>query len=183
MEKRKWLMGGACILALVLDGGARGQINPIIGYGFTAPVLALPGQTISVCAFDWILGPVPAGPVTITEQVVDVVIGAAVAQQSITLPISPFAPSLPKPPTPCLQFQVSSAATSPAGPGELVVGAVILYPPPTTGTSSGTVPASVLSASMNVTGNSSVQTIPIPIQTVVSNSLFRAKASDAGTLQ
>jgi len=164
MEKRKWLLG-ACILTLLLGVRVRGQSSSIIAYGFTAPVLALPGQTISVCTFDWLTGPIVAGSVTVTQQIVDVSLGAAVAQRSITLPISPFDPYHP---SPCVQRTVPAAATSPAGPGELVVGAVILYPPQTTGTSSGTMPPALVTASMNVSGNS-VQTTPIPIQTVVSN--------------
>jgi hypothetical protein len=166
MEKRKWLIG-ACALTLALGGLVRGQINPILGYGFTAPVLALPGQTISVCAFNWQTGPVAAGPVTVTEQIVDVPLGAAIAQQSITLPISPFDPYHP---SPCLQFKVPAAATSPAGPGELFSGAIMLYPAPTTGSSSDTTPPALITASVNVSG-SSVQTIPITIQTVATSSV------------
>ncbi|HEX4138439.1 MAG TPA: hypothetical protein VHY84_27765 [Bryobacteraceae bacterium] len=165
MEKRNWLIG-ACVLTLMLAGSARGQSTTASGYGSTAPVLALPGQTISVCAFNWETGPIPSGPVTITEQIVDVVVGGAVAQQTVTLPISPFDPHRP---SPCLQLTVPATAVSPAGPGELVIGAVILYLPPATGTSSAPMPATLLSASMNVSG-SSVQTIPIAIQSLLSSS-------------
>jgi hypothetical protein len=165
MEKRKRLIG-VCILTLALGGSARGQSTTATGYGTTAPVLALPGETVSVCAFNWQTGPIASGPVTVVEQIVDVVIGAAVAQQIVTLPISPLDPYRP---SPCVHLTVPATATSPAGPGELVVGVVILYPPPTSGTSSPTVAATLLSASMNVSGNS-VQTIPIPIQTMASSS-------------
>lgn len=165
MEKRKWLIVG-CILILVLGGHVRGQSSSIIAYGFTAPVLGLPGETVSVCAFDWVTGPFVAGPVTVTQQIIDVWIGAAVAQRSITLPISPFDPTHS---SPCVQLTVPATATSPAGPGELVAGAIILYPPQTTGTSSEAMPPALLTASLNVAGNS-VQTVPIPIRTVVSNS-------------
>lgn len=161
MQKRAWLIA-ACVLALVLLGGhVRAQSSTTIGYGFTAPLLALPGQTISVCTFDWLTGPVNAGPVTVTEQIVDVTIGAAIVQQSITLPISPFDPYHT---SPCVQLKVPADATSPAGPGKLVVGAVFLYPPPSDGTS--VTPPPLLTASVNVTGSNSAQTIPIPIQAV-----------------
>jgi len=162
MKKRKWLIG-ACIVILVLGGHVRGQNSSIMAYGFTAPVLGLPGETVSVCAFDWVTAPIVAGPVTITEQVIDVTLGAAVAQQSITLPISPIAPNQP---TACVKHQIPATATSPAGPGELVAGAVILYPATTT---SDTVPPPLFSASVNVSG-ASVQTVPIPVHTVVSSS-------------
>jgi len=161
MKKRAWLMA-ACVLALVLMAGhVRAQSSPTIGYGFTAPLVALPGQTVSVCAFDWLTGPVAAGPVTVTEQIIDVTIGAAIAQQSITLPISPFDPYHL---SPCVQLKVPATATSPAGPGKLLVGAVFLYPPPADGTSGA--PSALLTASVNVSGTSSAQTIPIPIQAV-----------------
>jgi hypothetical protein len=162
MEKQKWLIA-ACILVLVLGGHVRAQDSTIMAYGFTAPVLGLPGETVSVCAFDWVTAPIAAGPVTVTEQVIDVTIGGAVAQQAITLPISPLAPNQP---TPCVQHKIPAGATSPAGPGELVAGAVILYP--ATPSSEATPPA-LFSASLNVSGNS-VQTVPIPVRTLVSNS-------------
>jgi hypothetical protein len=109
-----------------------------------------------------------AGPVTVTEQVLDVPLNGAVAQQTITVPISPIAPNQP---TVCVQHKIPATATSPAGPGELVAGAIIVYPPLTTGTSSEGTPPALLTASLNVAGNS-VQTVPIPIQTVVSNPGF-----------
>jgi hypothetical protein len=165
VEKRNWLMG-VCVIALVLGGSAHGQSTTASAYGTTAPVLALPGQTISICAFNWETGPIPSGPVTIIEQIVDVVVGGAVAQQTVTLPISAFDPHRP---SPCLQLTVPATAVSPAGPGELVIGAVTLYPPQPTGASSPAVPASLVSASMNVSG-SSVQTIPIAIQTLLPSS-------------
>lgn len=166
MRKRTWLAAGVGVIALVVGGRVRGQSSSILGYGFTAPVLALPGQTISVCAFNWVTGPVVAGPVTVTEEIVDVGLGGAVAQQSVTLPISAFDPSHS---SPCVQRTVPAAATSAAGPGELISGAVVLYPPQTTGTSSDTTPPAVITASVNVSG-SSVQTIPISIQSVASGS-------------
>jgi hypothetical protein len=167
MKKWPWLIG-ACALTLLLGGHVRAQNSTILGYGFTAPVLALPGQTISVCAFDWLTGPVAAGPVTVTLQIVDVALGGAVIQRSVSLPISPFDPYHT---SPCVQLKVPANATSPAGPGELVVGAVTLYPPPPDGTSA-TLPPALLTASVNVTGSISAQTIPIPIQTVSSLASF-----------
>jgi len=166
MDKRKWLAGGCMVTLLLLGGRVRGQSSSILAYGFTAPVLALPGQTVSVCSLNWETGPFAAGPATVTQEIIDVSLGAAVAQRSVTLPISPFDPGHP---SPCVQLTVPATATSPAGPGELIAGAVILYPPQTTGTSSETIPPAQLTASMNVAG-SSVQTIPIPIQSVASSS-------------
>lgn len=113
MDKRTSLMG-ACIIALALAGSAHGQTTTATGYGTTAPVLALPGATVSVCAFNWQTGPIASGPVTVTLQIVDVALGASVAQRSVTLPIGPFDPYSP---SPCVQLKVSSTATSPAGPG------------------------------------------------------------------
>jgi hypothetical protein len=160
MKKQKWLIA-ACILVLLLGGHVRGQDSSISAYGFTAPVLGLPGETVSVCAFDWVTAPIAAGPATVTEQVIDVTIGGAVAQQSLTLPISPIAPNQP---TLCVQHKIPATATSPAGPGELVAGSVILYP---ASTSSETPPA-LFSASLIVSGTS-VQTVPIPVRSLVSN--------------
>jgi hypothetical protein len=162
MKKRKRLIG-ACIVILLLGGHVRAQNSTIMAYGFTAPVLGLPGETVSVCAFDWVTAPIVAGPVTVTEQVIDVTLGAAVAQQTITLPISPIAQNQP---TACVKHEIPATATSPAGPGELVAGAVILYP---VSTNSETAPPALFSASVNVSG-ASVQTIPIPVQTVGSSS-------------
>ena len=163
MEKRSWLTS-ACILTLVLAGSAHGQTTTATAYGTTAPVLALPGQTISICAFDWETGPIPSGPITVVEQIVDVVVGGAVAQQIVTLPISPFDPHRP---TPCVQLTVPANATSPAGPGELVIGAVTLYA--AAGSPAPAMTPALFSASMNVSG-SSVQTIPIAIQSLLSTS-------------
>ena len=160
MEKRKWLIA-ACILILVFGGHVRGQDSSIMAYGFTAPILGLPGDTVSVCAFNWVTAPIAAGPVTVTEQIIDVTIGGAVAQQALTLPISPIAPNQP---TPCVQHKIPATAMSPAGPGELVAGAVILYP---VATSSDTTPPALFSASVNISG-ASVQTVPIPVRTLVS---------------
>ncbi len=161
MRKQPWLIG-AIALTLLLGGHVRAQNSIIIGYGFTAPMLALPGQTISVCTFDWLTGPVPAGPATITQQIIDVSIGAAIIQRSLSLPLSPFDPYHT---SPCVQLKVPANATSPAGPGQLIVGAVILYPPAPDGTSV-TPPQALLSSSVNVSGGTSAQTLPIPIQTV-----------------
>jgi hypothetical protein len=159
MKNRPWFIG-ACILTLLLGGHVRAQNSTILGFGFTAPILALPGQTISVCTFDWLTGPVTAGPVTITQEIVDVSLNASIAQRSITLPISPYDPYHT---SPCVHLTVPATATSPAGPGELFVGAVILYPAPADPSSSGTQPPALLTASVNVSGTS-VQTMPIPVQ-------------------
>jgi hypothetical protein len=159
MKRRLWFIGG-CVLILVLGGHVSAQNSTILGFGFTAPILALPGQTISVCTFDWLTGPVNAGPVLITQQIVDVPLNASISQKSVILPISSLDPFHP---SPCVQLKVPAAATSPAGPGELFVGAVTLYPPPPDPAFPPPQPPALLSASVNVSGDS-VQTTPIPIQ-------------------
>ena len=129
-----------------------------------------PAALTAVPAFSPVVPPIsPRTAVrAVTMDIIDVSLGAAIAQRSITLPISPFDPSHP---SPCVQLTVPATATSPAGPGELIAGAVILYPPQTAGTSSEALPPAQLTASVNVSGNS-VQTIPIPIQTVGLSSGF-----------
>jgi hypothetical protein len=174
MQRRSWLgFIGSCVLAVMCATAAVAQPTFVGGGGgntlslSSPPVLVAPGDVVSVCGVNLtgittFVG-IGGGGTTLdlSEQIVDSVTGAILAQQTINLP--PLG-SVAHPSNPCVQYSVPSTSVSVLGPGQLLTGLIAAT------AQSGTLVAMIapgISASLNVYTPSPTPTVtPSNIRTV-----------------
>lgn len=150
---------GCSLIATILPAGAVAQVAvpPIPAvYAITGPITIALTEHAELCAFS--LGAIASssyGPVSVTEEILDGVTGAVLAEKQITFPSISASPAASDP---CLDYApvltptavTSGAATSPAG--KLIVGVLLGAPQVTCSTcvTPVTLPSAPVVAALNV---------------------------------